>query len=178
MKYLLFLLMLLTLLAPAAHATQSVTLAWDPNSEPNLAGYRLYYGAAPRVYFSVIEVPVSPTPQATVTGLEPGVTYYFAVTAFTDDGLESKYSDEVSYLVPGVVRPPTLVYSVEKGMIAWEATNSFFDWLETSTDLVTWTVLPGPHELRGVHYVYRFYDPAEPRRFFRIRRDMVVVNPR
>ena len=37
-----------------AHAQQSVTVAWDRNSETNIAGYRLYYGTVTRVYTNVV----------------------------------------------------------------------------------------------------------------------------
>ena len=40
---LLLLLAILSLLVPAAHAGQ-VTVAWDPNPEPEVAGYKIYYG--------------------------------------------------------------------------------------------------------------------------------------
>jgi hypothetical protein len=83
----------------AAIAAPSVTLAWNANSETNLAGYRLYWGPAARTYGQNQTVPV-PTTIATVTNLVPTKTYFFAVTAYTTDGLESDYSDEVSYTVP------------------------------------------------------------------------------
>jgi hypothetical protein len=88
----------------AAGAAQSVTLAWNPNTETNLAGYRLYYGTASRQYAASNSVPRALT-TSTVTNLTSGATYYFAVTAVSLDGLESGYSDEVSYRVPA---PPVL----------------------------------------------------------------------
>jgi hypothetical protein len=78
---------------------QSVTLAWDSNAETNLAGYRLYYGTTPRNYSAHVQV-AKPNTDATVNGLQAGQTYFFAVTAYTHDGLESDYSDEVPYTVP------------------------------------------------------------------------------
>jgi hypothetical protein len=88
----------------ASAAEQSVTLAWNPNPETNLSGYRLYVGTASRVYSQNSFVPV-PTTIHTVTNLSSGSTYYFAVTALATDGLESDYSDEVSYLVPSPPPP-------------------------------------------------------------------------
>src|SRR5689334_23370161 len=63
---------------------QSVTLAWNANTETNLAGYRLYYGPAPRNYSGHVQV-VAPVTAGTVTNLVSGRTYYFAVTAYTRD---------------------------------------------------------------------------------------------
>jgi len=70
-----------------------VILEWDPHTEPNLAGYKLYYGRTSRAYDHVIDVGLVTTYR--VTGL-PGGTYYFAVTAYAADGTESGYSNEVS----------------------------------------------------------------------------------
>jgi hypothetical protein len=85
------------LLSGTAHAG-SVTLAWDRSQEPNIAGYRVYYGTTSRHYTAMRSVGNSTT--ATITLLEPGVTYYFAVTAYDTSGNESAYSQEISYTVP------------------------------------------------------------------------------
>ncbi len=85
----------------AAHiaGAASVTLAWDANSETNLVGYRLYFGAASRSYPTHVDVS-TPSTSVTVSNLVAGSNYFFAVTAFCDDGLESDYSSEISYRVP------------------------------------------------------------------------------
>jgi Concanavalin A-like lectin/glucanases superfamily len=80
-----------------------VTLGWDPNSEPNLAGYKIYYGPAPRTYVTSINVGNRIT--YPVTGLSAG-TYYFAVVAYDTSGLESPFSNEVSVTLTGVPPPP------------------------------------------------------------------------
>jgi chitinase len=68
-------------------------LAWDRNSESNIAGYRLYYGTASRNYTANLDV--GNTTQHKVTGLAAGATYYFAVTAYDTSGTQSAYSAEV-----------------------------------------------------------------------------------
>jgi len=92
----------------SAHA-MDVTLAWDGNSEPDLAGYKIYYGtiaggpyngAGSSDGASPITVPLSGllnplNPELTLHGLPEG-TYYFVVTAYTTGGVESGYSNEVS----------------------------------------------------------------------------------
>jgi Fibronectin type III domain len=85
-------------------AAQSVGLAWDPNSENDLAGYLVYYGTASGNYS---QTRPAATPSATVTNLNSGTTYYFAVTAYNTNGLESGYSNEVSYSTSGSPPPPT-----------------------------------------------------------------------
>ena len=88
-----------------------VTLAWDANSESDLAGYVIYYdidsgdpyyGEGASDGDSPIDVPLDldedPDPdvvQFTLYDLPEG-TYFFAVTAYNEEGLESGYSNEVS----------------------------------------------------------------------------------
>jgi len=79
----------------SADAGESVTLAWDPNVDANIAGYRLHYGTAPDVYSSVLDVGNDTT--GTIHDLIPGVAYYIVVTAYNADGLESPPSNEVSF---------------------------------------------------------------------------------
>ena len=79
-------------------AAPSVTLAWNSSPDPTLVGYQLYYGTSSRNYSNI--VPVGTGASATVSGLTPGVTYYFSVTSVNELGMESGYSDEISYTVP------------------------------------------------------------------------------
>lgn len=73
---------------------KQITFAWDPNTEPNLGGYRLHYGPVSRSYNSVIDV--GNQTRYTVFDLDDNQTYYFAVTAYTiNDTFESGYSNEV-----------------------------------------------------------------------------------
>lgn len=71
--------------------TNSAVLSWDANTEPDLAGYRVYYGTAPRAY--QLSVDVGNTTTYVVTGLGAGA-YYFAVTAYDNAGTEGFYSAE------------------------------------------------------------------------------------
>ena len=78
-----------------AQTTRSVTLAWDQNPEPDIAGYRLHYGEATGVYTQTIDAGNALT--ATVNDLIIGSTYFFVVTAYNTAALESLPSDEVSF---------------------------------------------------------------------------------
>ena len=90
-------LMLLIFVATSVMAAD-VTLQWDPNSEPDLAGYKIYYGTASRTYGEPIDVGNVTT--YTAKDLEPGTKYYFAATAYNEDGYESDYSNEVMWGIP------------------------------------------------------------------------------
>ena len=84
-------------IASNALAAQA-TLAWDPNTESDLAGYRVHYGTASGSY--TVHTDVHNITSYTVTGLTAGQTYYFAATAYDASGNESGYSNPVSYAVP------------------------------------------------------------------------------
>jgi hypothetical protein len=77
-------------------AAQSVKLAWDANSEPNIIGYVLRYGTSPGNPTQRINLGKNTT-TATVSNLADGTTYFFTVTARNDLELESPPSNEVSY---------------------------------------------------------------------------------
>ena len=85
---------------------RSVVLAWDPNSEPDIMGYRLYWGTATGQYTENTEVLGVVT--ATAYGLTQGVNYFFAVTAFNTANAESLPSNEVEYS-PGRLNPPEIM---------------------------------------------------------------------
>jgi len=87
------------LIAAVADAwAADVTLSWDQNVEPELAGYRIYYGTARGSYS--VQIDVCNVTKYKVTGLMAGKTYYFAATAYDTSGYESGYSTQVIYSVP------------------------------------------------------------------------------
>ena len=135
----------------------NVTLAWDANSEDNLAGYMLYYktgtggapydgtglieGASPiTIHLGELEDPDSP--DYSVNGLEEGSVYYFALTAFDDDGLESDYSDEVSYSyeIPEVATHTISTSAGNHGYITPDGTIT----VDEGSDR-TFTIVPDAH---------------------------------
>lgn len=75
----------------------AVTLAWNPNPESDIAGYRLSYGTLSGVYSNTVETSGT---TMTVSSLEEGRTYYFVVKAVNQAGLESDPSDEIAYQIP------------------------------------------------------------------------------
>lgn len=85
---------------------QSVTLSWDANPEPDIAGYRVYYRTAVGDSSEVVDV--GNTTTFTVPSLGDGITYLFSVTAYNNASLESQPSAEVSYTA-GSVSDTTLL---------------------------------------------------------------------
>jgi hypothetical protein len=86
-----------------ADGTSSATLAWDANTEPDIAGYRLHYGTQSGRY--TVHVEVGNRTTYTVTGLDAAQNYYFAVQAYVTSGLTSPMSAEVK--LPAVVSSGT-----------------------------------------------------------------------
>jgi hypothetical protein len=84
---------------------RSIKLTWDPprtNVEGtalnNLAGYRIYYGLSSGVYPNKIDIADPSATEHTLYKLSPG-TYYFVVTAYSDSGMESEHSKEVTITI-------------------------------------------------------------------------------
>lgn len=78
-------------------ATASATVAWDPNTEQDLAGYRVYKGTSSGEYGTPIAVLSSTSTSYAITGLEPGQTYFLTITAFDHSGNESHPSNEIMF---------------------------------------------------------------------------------
>ena len=84
--------------AASAQAQTSVTLAWDPDPSGTIAGYYLHERIDGQTYTNVIDV--GNATSATVSNLIAGATYFFAVSAYDVNQVESDPSDEIPYTVP------------------------------------------------------------------------------
>ena len=95
----------LTLVAGLALAQSALcaSFGWDPNTESNIAGYRLYYGSSSGNYTQSVDV--GNVTQATLSGLTGGNTYYATVAAYNTAALEGAKSTEVSFTA-AVTTPP------------------------------------------------------------------------
>ena len=103
LTYLIALALSLLVFCQNAHPAQ-ITMTWDPNNEPDLAGYKVYYGSSSRNYEVFADVGNQTT--CTLSDLEEGQTFYLAATAYDVTGNESDYSEELTYYVPKVNTPP------------------------------------------------------------------------
>jgi hypothetical protein len=95
------LLVMASLLLPVfagVASSATVTVAWDPNPEPTVAGYNMYYGTTSGRYTNSVDV--GSATRCAISALQEGVTYYLAVTAYDSAGNQSGYSDEITYSVP------------------------------------------------------------------------------
>lgn len=87
----------LTSTGAADASFNSVTLEWSPNTETDLAGYRLYFSKDPNEWTHVKQLELVTT--TTVSLPEPG-TWFFIITAKDTEGLESLPSNMVEYTTP------------------------------------------------------------------------------
>jgi len=118
MKKLFTILAILAIAGIAQAAT--INVSWNPNTEPDLAGYRLYVGEASGQYGEPVDV-------GNVTGhvmeITPqyGATRYFALTAYDTSGNESGYSAEATCFIPDGVKPekPTGLKAIIKAIVSW-----------------------------------------------------------
>lgn len=79
----------------SAQTVPPLTLAWNPSPSADVTSYVVRYGTASGVYSVVTNV--GNRTSASVTGLQAGQTYYLAVTARTDAGIESPPSNQATY---------------------------------------------------------------------------------
>jgi len=86
-------------LTVSAPTTSSVTLTWDPNTDSDLAGYKIYRATASGAYGAALGTVPAGTVTYQATGLSANTTYFFVITAYDDAGNESSFSNEVSRLI-------------------------------------------------------------------------------
>ena len=94
--------------AGPTNSLSRVQLAWDPSPTTGFGvlTYNLYYGPVSATYTNSFSVGTNTT--GSVSNLVRGATYFFAVTAVcATNGLESPFSNEISWSPPTPPTPPT-----------------------------------------------------------------------
>jgi hypothetical protein len=76
----------------------SLALGWTGSPSPGIAGYILNYGVASGQYLNSINVGNVTT--NAVQGLVSGTTYFFSVSCYDTNGVESVLSNEISVAAP------------------------------------------------------------------------------
>lgn len=126
---------------PGAATAGSLSFAWDPNTEPDLAGYKLYIGTSSRTYSQVIDV--GHVTAFTVSNLTEGETYFSSITAYNIFTNESDFSNEVSSTVPVTTTPPESDNSPPWASFTFTCSDLICSFTDTSTDsdgiVVAWS---------------------------------------
>jgi hypothetical protein len=121
---------------------QSVTFGWEADPDPGIAGYNIYYGTASQAYTN--KVSFGNVTTATVSGLSPVVTYYFAASTYDVLNQESALSPEIVYTVPEVISqsPPAITtISISNSIVTGQRLGFFIN--ATGTGPLTFTLAPG-----------------------------------
>jgi len=110
-KMVLIAVMVLALTGISIADNKTLTFQWDQVWEPDVTGWKLYYGTAPGTYGTPIDIPLA---NATQTGTLPtgeriyqanatfnvpagsSVTYYFALSCYDSSANESGRSNEIN----------------------------------------------------------------------------------
>ena len=128
------------LFLPAQLRAADLTLAWDPSIGTDVTGYRLHYGTTNGVYSTKVEA--GSATSCKVSGLTAGLTYYFAATAINSSGIESAYSNQVSWAAPATDTQPPAAPAQLKA--AAQASGANLTWsANTETDLAGYRVYYG-----------------------------------
>jgi len=94
----------LTLIFCCSHICEAAgtKLVWDESPESSVKGYYFYYGTESKNYTNSVRVVGKTTTSYLIADFNftPGQTYYVVITAYTDTGEESKYSNEIKVGAP------------------------------------------------------------------------------
>jgi hypothetical protein len=128
------------LLHNPVQAGPSATFAWDRSPESNIVDYRIRYGVASGTYTNMVST--SNATSATIDNLVEGVTYYFIATAYNILGLESDYSNEISYSVPMALASVQIRVAPARQIILTVAgpIGRTYD-IQATEDFKTWTTI-------------------------------------
>jgi hypothetical protein len=170
--------LLIMILWVSSATAQTLTLAWDPSTDSAVAGYQLYYQVeSPRPPFDGSEaaqgfspIDVGPYNSQDIDLPDDGRVYYFAVTAYTNLGYESAFSNIIANFPRPVLLGPsqnspeagptvtfnwsheaidpdttyTLIYGSEAGVLAsgwWGSVKADSGWwMIVFWSLVLWTL--------------------------------------
>ncbi len=101
--------LLIVFLVSGQLLASSVSLAWTPNAETDLAGYWVYRTQTPGANYVRLNTSVTSSPSFVDSTAVAGTTYYYTVSATNTSGLESGKSNEVQAVVPAppANNPPT-----------------------------------------------------------------------
>jgi RHS repeat-associated protein len=105
----------------AVAGDREISLSWTANTEPDVIGYRVYYGTSPGSHPNMLDIGNVTT--ATITGLTNGVAEYMVVTAYNSIG-ESDESAEVS-AIPNLnpAGQPGYTPGTDAGYFVWVGTT-------------------------------------------------------
>lgn len=117
-----------------AAAADTISLMWDANPEPEIAGYVVHVGTQPGTYTQHLDVGLSTV--HSFTGAVAGQQYCFAVSAYFSGPIEGPKSAEVCGFSN---RPPTLVNPGARSSLVSQATTLQLQGVDPDGQSVSYT---------------------------------------
>lgn len=145
-----------------ATAVSGVTLAWDANPEPDIAGYRIYHNAPQDVELQIVD-----TGNVTQFTLDVSKPHVFRVTAYNTVGLESTFSHAVTWgdALPIISLTKDPLYGNMVITLTGQAGYSYD--VYKSDDLITWFLMGNVTNVTGTVSIADPTSPSVPKRFYR-----------
>ncbi len=122
--------LILAALTSTVFATE-ITLTWNRNQEPDIAGYRIYWGRESGNYKNSITiydtVHKPPVKAYRLGGLMENATYFMAIKSFDMAGQLSMFSDEIRRTTPsGTIHPDPV--DPQNDEIILDPPDSRYEW--------------------------------------------------
>ncbi|MCI0657105.1 MAG: hypothetical protein L0170_08545, partial [Acidobacteria bacterium] len=116
---------LMLILLPSAVSAGNIKLAWDPVGDPDLSGYKVYYGTSSGIYTN--STPTGTQTSVDIANLQDCKVYYLAVKAVDANGNESvTFSNEISGIsapAPSTVTPSSMKQASNLQIVTIYGTN-------------------------------------------------------
>lgn len=151
----------------SARGAQNVSLAWNSPGNSSVAGYFLYCGSEAGVYTNRINI--GNNTSASISGLQEGQTYHFAVSAYSSTGIESPLSSDLTYITPGAIKLLSPMNFSSVNLEFPVAPNHWYE-IQASPDMHTWTTI-GQTAVATSNAWTQFNDPQAGQfstRFYRL----------
>lgn len=123
----------------AAQSGQNFVLAWNPSTDPTVVGYVVYFGTSSGVYTNRVDVGTNTA--YTVTNLQPGIAYYFAVSDYNSLGTESEPSAPFQFVVPGLVKLVPNKFPGGVMLVYFPVVPPYSYEIQASVDLKNWVTI-------------------------------------
>src|SRR5436309_5450158 len=132
------------LLCSVPAAAQPISLAWDPNTETDLAGYIVEYGPAATPFTQSVDVGKVTTWTYGTPAL--GVSYSFRVVAYNTAGERSAPSDPVTSTPSGPTLTPdrtSFIFGIVSSTAKPRTHAQTIRLLQSGAGTITWTATSG-----------------------------------
>jgi hypothetical protein len=146
----------------------NVLVSWNPSSDSDVVGYNVYYGKISGSYSNKITVGNITT--TAISNLNCGDTYYFTATALDPNGTESDFSENIQFIVPGILTATPGLTPGAATLIKFPVAPTHWYEVQATTDLKSWATI-WQTDVMAVNAWVEFSDPQTSEfasRFYRL----------